>query len=222
MKLLLSGATSTGVSLPYHHLVKLNGSHAYLDAAADLGLSAGQARRVTIVIHLSNLVGSIYPFIIQPCLSSAPGYGEFNNYFPFIAQAFDVSLNYTALVISFDMFVHHIGVLNSLIIDLYQSSESPEESVTVSAFVFSDGFDKDSRVDVGNIEGADATDTLQAAVAAAIADDSTLQKAIKMLINKAVQNKLTSAIQYMDDDGVTPILTHTPTESTSQIIRTPS
>lgn len=48
------------------------------------------------------------------------------------------------------------------------------------------------------------------------------EKAAKMLINKAVQNKATGAINYYDDDGQTVILTHTPTDGESEITRTPS
>ena len=48
------------------------------------------------------------------------------------------------------------------------------------------------------------------------------EKAAKMLINKAIQNKATGAIQYYDDDGETVILTHTPTDGESEITRTPS
>jgi len=52
---------------------------------------------------------------------------------------------------------------------------------------------------------------------------STLfKKALKMMINKAVQNKTTGAIEYYDDDGSTVILTHTPTDGESDITRTPS
>jgi hypothetical protein len=47
-------------------------------------------------------------------------------------------------------------------------------------------------------------------------------KAIKLLKNKAVQNKLTGVIQYFDDDGVTPVLTHTPVEDESSLTRTVS
>jgi len=47
-------------------------------------------------------------------------------------------------------------------------------------------------------------------------------RAAKMLLNKAVQNKFTGAIQYFDDDGVTPILTHTPSEDESSLTRTVS
>lgn len=50
----------------------------------------------------------------------------------------------------------------------------------------------------------------------------TFEKAAKMLINKAIQNKVTGAIVFYDDDGVTPLLTHTPTDSESEITRTPS
>lgn len=43
----------------------------------------------------------------------------------------------------------------------------------------------------------------------------------KILANKAVQNKVTGAITYYDDDGETIILTHTPTDSKLNITRTP-
>ncbi len=49
-----------------------------------------------------------------------------------------------------------------------------------------------------------------------------LNKAIKLLTNKAVQNKITGAIDYYDDDGQIVILTHTPTDSESTLTRTPS
>ena len=49
-----------------------------------------------------------------------------------------------------------------------------------------------------------------------------MKKAARMLVNKAVQTKATGAIVYYDDDGVTPILTHTPTDGSSEITRTPS
>lgn len=44
----------------------------------------------------------------------------------------------------------------------------------------------------------------------------------KVLANKAVQNKTTGKIDYYDDDGLTIILTHTPTDAESTITRTPS
>jgi len=49
-----------------------------------------------------------------------------------------------------------------------------------------------------------------------------IEKAAKILTNKAVQNKTTGVIQYYDDDGQTVILTHTPDDAESVITRTPS
>lgn len=46
--------------------------------------------------------------------------------------------------------------------------------------------------------------------------------AVKILRNKAVQTKATGAVVYYDDDGVTPILTQTPTDAASTLTRTPS
>lgn len=206
MKLLLSGTPDTQVDLTDWYRVKLNESHTYLDAAADLGLSAGQARRVTIVIHLSNLSSGQdqRTIFIQLCLTSSSDYGQYRNHFPLITQT--LQPNIIGSAISFDTFVHHIGELNYLIAELYVDGGN-DSSATVSAFVFSDGFDKDSRVDVGDIEGGDA---------------GLLQKAAKMLLNKAVQDKLTGAIRYYDDDGETVILTHTPSENESSLTRMPS
>lgn len=45
------------------------------------------------------------------------------------------------------------------------------------------------------------------------------QKAAKVLVNKAVQDKITGRICYYDDDGQTLLLTHTPTENESSIAR---
>ncbi|MHC4388777.1 MAG: hypothetical protein ACYSX1_09230 [Planctomycetota bacterium] len=47
------------------------------------------------------------------------------------------------------------------------------------------------------------------------------EKAAKLLVNKAVQNKVTGAIDYYDNDGETIILTHTPTDEQSNLTRTP-
>jgi len=44
----------------------------------------------------------------------------------------------------------------------------------------------------------------------------------KLLKGKAVQTKSTGAVVYYDDDGVTPILTQTPTDAAATITRTPS
>ena len=49
-----------------------------------------------------------------------------------------------------------------------------------------------------------------------------IETAVKMLINKAVQTKTTGAVVYYDDDGETPLLTLTPTDSEIDITRTPS
>lgn len=54
------------------------------------------------------------------------------------------------------------------------------------------------------------------------ASNAIFEKAAKILINKAVQNKSTGAIEYFDDDGETLILTHTPSDEESAITRTPS
>jgi len=44
----------------------------------------------------------------------------------------------------------------------------------------------------------------------------------KILKNKAIQTKSSGVIVFYDDDGVTPILTFTPTDGESTITRTPS
>lgn len=51
---------------------------------------------------------------------------------------------------------------------------------------------------------------------------SVVQKAAKVIVNKAVQNKSTGAIDYYDNDEATVILTQTPTDSATEITRTPS
>jgi hypothetical protein len=53
-------------------------------------------------------------------------------------------------------------------------------------------------------------------------DAALLDKAAKMLMNRAVQDKLTGEIKYYDEDGQTVILTHTPEESEMEIVRKPS
>ena len=54
------------------------------------------------------------------------------------------------------------------------------------------------------------------------AGSALFEKAAKLLINKAVQNKVTGEINYYDDDGETIILTHTPTDGESNLTRVPS
>ncbi len=51
---------------------------------------------------------------------------------------------------------------------------------------------------------------------------TNLNKAAKVITNKAIQNKSTGKIDYYDDDGETIILTHTPTDAAAEITRTPS
>jgi hypothetical protein len=67
--------------------------------------------------------------------------------------------------------------------------------------------DASGRVNVGAIKGVDA---------------DAMIKVIKLLKNKAAQDKLTGAIRYYDDDGQTVILTHTPSEDESSFTRTVS
>jgi len=47
----------------------------------------------------------------------------------------------------------------------------------------------------------------------------SFDKAAKMLVNKAVQDKVTGAIEYYDDDGETVLLRHTPSEDESSVTR---
>lgn len=52
--------------------------------------------------------------------------------------------------------------------------------------------------------------------------DTGVPTAAKLLINKVIQNKTTGVITVYDDDGVTAILTLTPSDDGSQITLTPS
>lgn len=205
MKLLFGGNAQTSQDLSGGILLKLNGDHDYLDAVVDLGLSAGEARRLTVVMCLHNLYtgGGNHNVIIQPWLADEPSGGQCKHYFLGMTQT--SYAGYAHFILSFDAFVHYFE--DARYLQVFLQDVNSGEQVTVNGFVFSDGFDEDGRVDIGSVKGADA---------------GQLAKAAKVLLNKAVQTKLTGAIQYMDDDGETPILTHTPTESDSQIIRTPS
>jgi hypothetical protein len=83
-------------------------------------------------------------------------------------------------------------------------------AAAMAAALFTNGaanklkIDAAGRVDAGSVEGINA---------------ESLQKAAKMLLNKAVQDKLTGAIRYYDDDGQTVVLTHTPDEGASSLTR---
>ncbi len=54
------------------------------------------------------------------------------------------------------------------------------------------------------------------------AGSELFRKAAKVLVNKAVQDKITGAISYYDDDGQTLFLTQTPSENETSITRTPN
>ena len=69
--------------------------------------------------------------------------------------------------------------------------------------------------------GSGWADAVNAQVDTALAD-MDLDKAAKMLVNKAVQNKLSGAITYYESDGVTTFLTHTPSDEETTLTRTPS
>ncbi|MHC4636081.1 MAG: hypothetical protein ACYTBP_01615 [Planctomycetota bacterium] len=70
--------------------------------------------------------------------------------------------------------------------------------------------------------GADTNAILEDTGTTLPATLATITKAAKSLINKAIQNKSTGAIVIYDDDGVTPLVTLTPTDSSTEITRTPS
>ncbi len=53
-------------------------------------------------------------------------------------------------------------------------------------------------------------------------EPACMEKAAKVIVNKAVQNKLTGEIVYYDDDGNTIIVTHTPEDTETEITRTPN
>jgi hypothetical protein len=54
------------------------------------------------------------------------------------------------------------------------------------------------------------------------AGSELFRKAAKLLVNKAVQTKITGEIVYYDDDGETVMLTHTPADDETSITRMPS
>lgn len=54
------------------------------------------------------------------------------------------------------------------------------------------------------------------------ASSDLFQKAAKVLVNKAIQDKDTGAIDYYDDDGETVLLRHRPIEDETNITRTAS
>jgi hypothetical protein len=246
MKLLFSGNPQTNRNIYSNSLLLyLNGSADNINGTVDLGLSAGEAKKLTIAIYLANLsVSGVHNITVRSWLISDNYMTEYD--FPNVVL--QTPAGHQSAVISFSTFVHRFDVCNKLRMTI-QSDNNGDLSVTATVRVFSDGFDKNSRVEVG--VNADKTDYgLSAAVINLIAetlftngaanklkidaagkveavniediDAELLQKAAKMLLNKAVQDKLTGAIRYYDDDGETVMLTHTPVENESSMTRTPS
>jgi hypothetical protein len=74
-------------------------------------------------------------------------------------------------------------------------------------------------VDLSNIKQAATPTTLSNITIPQV--NAINDVALKMLKNKAVQDKTTGQIKYYDDDGETVILTHTPEDSDSEITRMP-
>lgn len=98
------------------------------------------------------------------------------------------------------------------------SSNANDTSVDVSADIYDDGAVDSVLVNhAAPITAADINAEVDSALA-----DVHLDKAGKVVVNKAVQTKSTGAVNYYDDDGETVILTHTPTDSESEITRAPS
>jgi hypothetical protein len=86
-------------------------------------------------------------------------------------------------------------------------------SNALGAALFTNGPANKLKIDaVGAVEASNIEDI----------DLTLLHKAAKMLLNKAVQDKLTGTIRYYDDDGETVILTHKPDENESSFTRTAS
>jgi len=69
--------------------------------------------------------------------------------------------------------------------------------------------------------GSGWSDAVNSEVSAALTGVN-LDKAAKVLVNKAIQNKSSGVISYYDDDEQTVLLTHTPNEGETTITRTPS
>lgn len=53
-------------------------------------------------------------------------------------------------------------------------------------------------------------------------EHQAIEKAVKSIVNKAIQNKASGAVVYYDDDGETELFTHTPADSDTEITRMPS
>jgi len=91
--------------------------------------------------------------------------------------------------------------------------------IDTSAHVnYQPGYDYEVWLDGAVIDGQ----TVNAVLATFSIENRSDAKASKVIVNKAVQTKSTGAVVYYDNDGATPLLTHTPTDGESTITRTPS
>jgi len=94
-------------------------------------------------------------------------------------------------------------------------------SYTAYADNDNDGYARAAKVKARYGTTGDSVERLDEESAIAAASAVKLDKAAKVLVNKAVQSKITGAVDYYDDDGQTVFLTHTPQDDSSQITRTP-
>lgn len=118
------------------------------------------------------------------------------------------------------IFVDSIAVPDGMTLEIWVKSSNVNDN-QVDGFVYL--YDLQSGIDVRAVGGGTPISKadINAEVDTALSD-AKLDKAAKLLTNKAVQNKSTGAIDYYDDDGETVVLTHTPTDVESTITRTPS
>jgi len=111
---------------------------------------------------------------------------------------------------TFDIETGDKYICAQLIPDTVYSLDNTGEALAVSACQYNknkaNGIIDFGEVDIGQLKGS-------------VNSAARLDKATKLLVNKAVQNKSTGAIDYYDDDGETVILTHTPADGESEIER---
>ena len=89
--------------------------------------------------------------------------------------------------------------------------------------IYTSGSDFALILTTGTVDGKTVRAPLvQFSIENGLAGSVLFKKAAKLLVNKAIQNKATGAVEYYDDDGETVILTHTPDDGESAITRTPS
>jgi hypothetical protein len=114
------------------------------------------------------------------------------------------------------------GVMNAEDFDSVTGIHSCKVDLSVDAF-YAPGHDY-SVVLVGAVIDGETVNAVLAtfSIENRFASSEFFEKAAKMLVNKAVQNKSTGEIQYYDDDGETVILTHTPVDEEATITRVSS